>query len=601
MAVPGRDTVESTAPDPAGLEVQYILGAPTRTRHTYMVGEGMSPPREVYAFNSTIVNLLKAVKERVFYVKVDGEFTSPPKPGSRPAFAMSRRAARKAGACGICTDDFVPLCVGTQLPCGHVYHYDCIVPWVGECLANGRTPSCPTCRDTRVEEHLEPDDSDTIYDRRLEAIQKRILELCPKVSPLEREEFPLQYTGKKRTIYQNAVESLYSRDISRKDGELSNFTKTERTTKQGAVPRNISPRDPRYNVEVGRVIKPAESILLNGIAKMLGSKTVMKGMNASQIGAEFHRKWEVMGGDGRAVAIGLDASRFDQHVSRQALAWEHKFYLGLLRSPKDRKWLANLLQWQIHNKAFGRCADGWLRYEIEGTRCSGDMNTGLGNCLIACSLLIAYCTERRVPFELANNGDDCVIICDKKHLDRFSDGLDHWFKEMGFNMVVEEPVYELEKVVFCQSQPVFDGASWTMVRDPRSCIAKDCISLKPWNNQKEYESWIKCVGLSGTSLAGGIPVLDSFYRAFTRAGRDAKPLSLIDPTLHGGLFWQSKGMHRRELKVTETSRYSFWRAFGITPDEQRCIEAEYDATTPYYQKVRKEWEFLPTHEHLLLS
>jgi len=228
------------------------------------------------------------------------------------------------------------------------------------------------------------------------------------------------------------------------------------------------------------------------------------------------------------------------------------------------------------------------------------MNTGLGNCLIACCLLIAYCTEREVPFELANNGDDCVIICHKRHLARFSAGLDLWFREMGFNMVVEEPVYELEKVVFCQSQPVFDGASWTMVRDPRSCIVKDCISLKPWCNAKEYESWIKCVGMSGTSLAGGIPVLDSFYRSFMRAGRDAKPLKLSDPTLIGGLFWQSKGMHRRNLSVSEAARYSFWRAFDITPDEQVAIESEYNATTPFYQEVRKDWEFLPTHEHTLL-
>lgn len=171
---------------------------------------------------------------------------------------------------------------------------------------------------------------------------------------------------------------------------------------------------------------------------------------------------------------------------------------------------------------------------------------------------------------------------------------------MGFNMVVEEPVYELEKVVFCQSQPVFDGASWTMVRDPRSCIAKDCISLKPWVNAKEYESWIKCVGMSGSSLAGGIPVLDPFYRSFVRAGRNAKPLSLKDPTLIGGLFWQAKGMHRRELKITEDARYSFWRAFDITPDEQIAIEDEFNAITPYYQKVRFDWESLPFHEHTLL-
>lgn len=140
-----------------------------------------------------------------------------------------------------------------------------------------------------------------------------------------------------------------------------------------------------------------------------------------------------------------------------------------------------------------------------------------------------------------------------------------------------------------------------MVRDPRTCIAKDCVSLKPWRNAKEYESWIACVGMSGTALAGGIPVLDSLYRSFLRASRGAKPLTLTDPSLQGGLFWQSKGMCRRNFKVSEDARYSFWRAFDITPDEQLDIEEEYENRTPYYEPVRLDWEYLPTLEHTLLD
>lgn len=597
MAVPGRDSDESLAPDPPGLEVRNILGNPKRARKTYMVGEGMAPLRDVYAFNSTIVNLLKAVKERVFYVKDDnGKFVPPPRPGVNPFKVAGLREEKlfRDDECGICLSGYPRGSSYIELDCHHKFHGDCIREWVGHNL------SCQMCRTEVKQTSIDVDHSVDVYTQRLGAIQRRILKQCPRLCPLEREEFPLLYVGKKRTVYENAVQSLYSRSIERKDGYTKNFTKTERTLKFKAVPRNISPRDPRYNVEVGLVLKPAEAILLDAITKVLGSKTVMKGMNAAQIGSEFKRKWEVFGGDGHAVAIGLDASRFDQHVSRMALEWEHKFYLGLISDRAVRRRLARLLGWQIKNTGYGRCSDGSLKYEIEGTRCSGDMNTGLGNCLIASCLLIVYCEQRSIPFELANNGDDCVIFCDKKYFNKFSHGLSHWFVEMGFDMVVEEPVYELEKVVFCQSQPVFDGSSWTMVRDPRTCIAKDCVSLKPWHNQKEYESWIKCVGLSGTSLAGGIPVLDSFYRAFVRAGRATKPLALTDPTLQGGLFWQSKGMHRRDLIVTSDARYSFWRAFDITPDEQVTIEAEYNSSTPFYKPVREDWESLPVHEHGLL-
>jgi len=93
-----------------------------------MVGEGMSPPREVYAFNSTIVNLLKAVKERVFYVKVNGVFQAPPKPGSRPSVKASEIDG--LGDCGICKSQYTVWDYATQLACGHTYHTPCIVSWI---------------------------------------------------------------------------------------------------------------------------------------------------------------------------------------------------------------------------------------------------------------------------------------------------------------------------------------------------------------------------------------------------------------------------------------------------------------------------------------
>lgn len=604
MALPGRDCAPTQAPTPPGLEVTYIVGGPERQRYTYMVGAELAPDADVYSFNSTIVNLRKGVTERVFYVKNDqGEFVSPPRPGSNPCFPVTRKIARdnRGEGCPICYEDYKFAEMAAKLPCGHMFHERCIGTWVASLQDQHLPGTCPCCRDA-VGRHFLTDVDETVdvYTQKLDHLQKRILELSIGFCPLERDLFHEEYTGKKRETYRRAEESLRTKEISRKDGYTSNFTKTERTVKLGAVPRNISPRDPRYNVEVGVYIKPAEGILLDAVTKMLGSKTVMKGMNASQVGAHFSRKWERFGGDGHTVAVGLDASRFDQHVSAMALRWEHKFYLGLCKGASERKRLARLLEWQIFNKGFGRCNDGTLSYEIEGTRCSGDMNTGLGNCLIATCLLVAYCEEREIPFELANNGDDCVIFTHKKYLADFSLGLDKWFRQMGFNMVVEEPVYELEKVVFCQSQPVFDGHSWTMVRDPRSCIKKDCVSLKPWRNEKEYNAWLASVGMSGTSLAGGMPVLDAFYRSFLRASRNAKPLNQADPSLQGGLYWQSKGMHRRGLPVSDAARYSFWRAFDIMPAEQEAIEYEYSINTPYYSPVDYSPESLPVHRHNLL-
>nr|QLL27751.1 putative RdRp [Erysiphales associated tombus-like virus 1] len=465
----------------------------------------MSPPRRIYAFNSSLENLVRGVKERVFFVKDPlGGFTTVPKP------------------------------------------------------------------------------LDGVFEARLGSLRDAVVARCPILRPLEREEYPLQYTGKKRATYTKAVETLRSRELTRKDAEVTIFTKTERTVKPDAVPRIVSPMTPECNLETGRFVKPMESPICKAIAEVAGHTVVMKGMNASQIGGILRQNWEEMGGDGYCVAIGLDASRFDQHVAKQALEFEHTHYPSLLADPRDRALLRKLLSWQLETSAFGRTNEGTVKYDIDGTRLSGVINTGLGNCILASLMCIAYCRERGVGFRLANNGDDCVIFLRKRDLAKFQVGLSGWFRDMGFNMVVEDPVYVLEQVVFCQASPVWDGAAWTMVRDPRTALAKDCVSLKPWRNEKEFQSWIKGVGLSGTALAGGIPVFDTFYRSFVQAGGVARPLSHDDPSIGGGLYWMAKGMHRQNLRITDEARCSFWKAFGITPDMQLELEHKYSTTIPKF-------------------
>lgn len=217
------------------------------------------------------------------------------------------------------------------------------------------------------------------------------------------------------------------------------------------------------------------------------------------------------------MAIGLDASRFDQHVSVQALEWEHSVYNRLFRSDE----LRDLLKWQLKNTGFARANDGMIKYTVEGGRMSGDMNTALGNCLIMCAMVWSYMqtklgpTGKPIHFEFIDNGDDVVLFLEKRDLHRIED-LAEWFGEMGFEMKIEEPVYEIEEIEFCQMHPIeVEPGVYTMVRTYPNAIAKDCICMNPQN----FRQWLYAVGECGLAITSGVPVYEAFYQAFKAKGK----------------------------------------------------------------------------------
>ncbi len=428
-----------------------------------------------------------------------------------------------------------------------------------------------------------------IYGKRLGYFRNLLLRKFNSTTPIDRQQFVEYYEGRKRTIYQKAVESLLSSSISPRDATIKAFVKAEfinSDDKPDPDPRVISPRDPRYNVEVGRYLRPIEHRIYSGIADIFGAPTVLKGFNSQQSGKIIHDKWSKYY---RPVAVGLDASRFDQHVSIPALKWEHSVYNGIYHS----KELAGLLRMQLFNNVVGYCRDGKLKYKTEGCRMSGDMNTGLGNCLIMCALIHCWSRDHNLDVSLVNNGDDCVVILEEDNLHVFMNGLSEWFLEMGFNMKIEKPVYEIEQIEFCQTHPIWTPEGYIMVRNFPKSIAKDCLSMKDLKSRAVCKAWLNAVGEGGLSLTGGIPVYQEFYCSYIRAASSIhvpsrRHLSAkkrhVSVAIEGGLAWLSKGMQRKRSVVHPRTRYSFWLAFGTTPDRQLALEE-------YYSRVGFEYRF----------
>lgn len=397
----------------------------------------------------------------------------------------------------------------------------------------------------------------------LMTFRHKLLHMTNRVVPLTTSQFVESYTGRKRRLYQSMADTLEHRPLSRKDAYVSSFIKDEKTNltrKEDPCPRVIQPRSARFNIEIGKHLKPMEKEVFRGIARVFRSKTVMKGLNALERGSEMCRKWTRFE---KPVAILLDATRFDQHCNRDIISWEHEIEERMTLEPQS---LRRLNSWRRVNRCFARASDGAFKYTLRGGRMSGDMDTAMGNCLTMCAMTWSFMTEMQIEkFEYANDGDDGVLMVEQEHLAKVLSNYAPFFLSLGFTMKLEGIAYELEHIEFCQSRPVFDGEKWRMLRDPRVCIGKDSLSLRGEVRVAELRSLRSSIGWCGLALAGDMPIFWRYYQSMATEER-------LDTELTTGMQFLARGMESVIAEPSQAARLSFYRAYGISPDSQLAIE-----------------------------
>jgi len=398
------------------------------------------------------------------------------------------------------------------------------------------------------------------------AFRHRVMQHMPNLPVMTSQQVVDTYRGPKRRLYQEALHSLEQEPLTSKDAELSAFVKFEKQDVDKA-PRVINPRSPRYNLRLGKYLKHAEHKFFRAINKAYGNHTratVIKGFNADDSARVLREKWDRFEDP---IAIGLDARKFDMHVSVPALKYEHSFYKSLYPRNRDLSWL---LRMQLHNKGVARARDGTVKFSIKGTRCSGDLNTSLGNCIIMCALVWVYAFERGISVELANNGDDCVVFMERMDEAQFNRDLEGWFVGKGFAMAVEPTVDEFEQIEFCQSRPVLLSSGWRMVRNLSACLNKDPMCLLSIPNDKVYQKWLAAIGVCGSRLTTGVPVLSEFYGLFSRAGSTCSDGMMREVFKNRSQLHLAQGLSLATIDAR--SRVSFYYAFGVLPDAQLVIE-----------------------------
>jgi hypothetical protein len=434
------------------------------------------------------------------------------------------------------------------------------------CKVDGEFIPPPTVKSTHIRSVLNP--------------FRNVVRKCFGPNPLRLSpiEFVEMFQGRKRTIYENALVEYYETGPLDKHAISVIFVKCEKVP-PGSAPRCIQPRNAVYNIGLGSYLKHIEHRIYHAIGNAFGEEdpVVAKGLNVEELGAVITRKWNHFN---NPVAVGMDATKFDMHVSAEMLEWEHSLYKMLY--PNDKE-LNRLLKYQINNKGVGYCDDGSLRYKVRGRRFSGDMNTALGNCLIMCGMVYAYAKEKQIPIKFINNGDDCVVFMERENYTKFSIGLKEWFLNLGFRMVVELPVYNLAQVEFCQMRCLRTIRGPVMVRNFDKAREKDSASFLPLNGERETRKWLWAVGECGLALTGGVPVFQEFYKWYMRHGVAGRTNNSVQMT--SGAMFLAQRLESKECTISDEARLDFMEAWGLTPDEQISLEEYYTKLDFTYNKI----------------
>lgn len=338
--------------------------------------------------------------------------------------------------------------------------------------------------------------------------------------------------------------------------------------------RLISPRPALYTYELGRHLKHVEHHVYRRLGQCASAicqnwtLRITKGMNALETAACVIGEWRKFS---KPVCIGLDASKFDQHITVPLLKMEHRVYLELY-SGDVRRYLKYLLKMQLRGKGSYSCDEGQIGVDLPGSRCSGDINTALGNCIVMCVMTLSFALSVHVPaMSVIDNGDDLLIITDEPNLWYFSSLANYFMTNFGVIMKVEPPVSTPEEIEFCQCHPVRTARGWVMVRDVRKSLTKDSTILHPRVKLDQLRAYLGSIGEAGQHLTAGVPVVSAYYDALVRVSGGRRFGEGIGE--NGFSFLAARMQPRECVPITSEARCSFWLAFGLTPLYQEWLEA----------------------------
>lgn len=418
---------------------------------------------------------------------------------------------------------------------------------------------------------------------------------------------PIRYSGQKRLRYQDACDKVTMAGVTKKDATIKMFVKPERfnpEAKRNPDPRAIQFRNPKYCVALAQFLHPIEHYIYElscASNKVAPSRNVAKGLNSV---ARAELLVDKASAFRNPLFLGLDAARFDKHVSLELLQIEHSVYMKSNPDPFFR----TLLSWQLVNKCFSNLG---LVYKVRGRRMSGDMNTAVGNCLLMLIMLVAIFTiSLDIKWDCLDDGDDVVVIIESEDLNRVMSVLSSMFLSFGMEIKIETVSSDIHQVVFCQSSMIeYLPNRYKFVRDWRKVISNALCGVSHWTNDTYRIRVLQAIGTCELVLNLHIPILQEFAVAILRnvSRGKAVDLSLAPDGLQRRTYRDLKALgvdanNIQPQRIPDCARESFATAYGVSIEEQLRIEARlrsWSFETHGYvlhppELIEQTWEYNPT-------
>jgi hypothetical protein len=377
--------------------------------------------------------------------------------------------------------------------------------------------------------------------------------------------------------YAAAAASLASEPMQRMDWKLKLFIKVEKHYKSPVKePRTIQHRQERYTLELARYLQPLEDAFISHYSALRYNTQEVyttKGLTNEKKATAISEHWDRVG----VWALCLDFSRFDCHVTLDALKATHAWYKA--HYPGD-DYLSWLLSKQEETK--GKTALGTM-YRRVGGLCSGDIDTSLGNTLINITLLRTI-TDALIIAE----GDDSIIIGTPEQVLRAKAALDSVSSRFGFKLE-GEIAYSLEEIDYCSARVTKCG----MVRIWPKPVTTDGWSVSKYPDKvKAYIS--RSMAISMLYAYHEQPVYDKLALNFWARSKEyaVKRTYALNEGIKGVNYSASLEhvIARARRDKSPDTRASFAMATDVSPHEQRALERK--LAIPFVRVGRMDTETL---------